>query len=97
MTTKQLIEELQKMPQDTEVMTWASLPEEHGYTKKVKLIEKQVGKKAITQYIDEPRKGDRIWDMHDVSKFQKDYPEWKYKYSLQDIIKNLCQSWSLII
>ena len=57
----------------------------------IKLIEKQTKKKALTSYIDENRKGDRIWDIHDVSKFQKDYPNWKYKYSLQDIIKNLCQ------
>ncbi len=42
-------------------------------------------------YVDEPRKGDRIWDIHDVSKFQKDFPNWKYKYSLKDIVKDLCQ------
>ena len=40
---------------------------------------------------DEPRKGDRCWDIHDVSKFKKDYPEWEYKYSLENIIKDLCQ------
>jgi len=57
----------------------------------IKLIEKETGKKAITQYIDEPRKGDRIWDIHDTTKFQKDYPNWKFKYSLKDIIKDLCQ------
>jgi CDP-paratose 2-epimerase len=55
------------------------------------LIEKETGKKAITKYIDQPRKGDRIWDIHDVSKFKKNYPNWDYKYSLQDIIKDLCQ------
>jgi CDP-paratose 2-epimerase len=57
----------------------------------IKMIENETGKKAITEYLPEPRKGDRIWDIHDVSKFQKDYPNWKYKYSLQDIIKDLCQ------
>jgi CDP-paratose 2-epimerase len=56
----------------------------------IDLIEKETGKKAITNYIDEPRKGDRIWDIHDVSKFKKDYPNWDYKYSLSDIIKDLC-------
>lgn len=56
----------------------------------IKLVEKKTGQKAITQYLPEPRKGDRIWDIHDVSKFQKDYPNWTYKYSLQDIIKDLC-------
>ena len=57
----------------------------------IDLIEKETGKVAVTQYIDEPRKGDRIWDIHDVSKFQKDYPNWQYKFSLSDIIKDLCQ------
>jgi len=56
----------------------------------IKLIEKQTGKKCVYNYIDSNRKGDRIWDIHDVSKFQKDYPNWDYKYSLQDIIKDLC-------
>lgn len=39
---------------------------------------------------DEPRFGDRQWDVHDVSKFKKDYPEWDYKYSLDDIMNDLC-------
>lgn len=37
----------------------------------------------------EERKGDRIWDVHDVSKFRTDYPEWDYRYSLSDIINDL--------
>ena len=57
----------------------------------IKLIGKETGKKVVTEYINEPRKGDRIWDIHDVSKFQKDYSNWKYKFSLQDIIKELCE------
>lgn len=57
----------------------------------IKLIEHETGKKAIVEYIDKPRLGDRIWDIHDCSKFQKDYPNWKYKYSLKDIIKDLCE------
>lgn len=56
----------------------------------IKMIEKETGKKAITEYITEPRSGDRQWDIHDVSKFKKDYSEWNYVYSLQNIIKDLC-------
>lgn len=52
-------------------------------------IEKRVGKKAIIEYVDEPRQGDRIWDVHDVKKFREDYPEWDYKYSLSDIFDDL--------
>lgn len=40
--------------------------------------------------IKEGRFGDRQFDIHDVSKFRKDYPEWDYKYSLDDIITDLC-------
>ena len=56
----------------------------------IEMIEKETGKKAIVEH-HEPRKGDRNWDIHDVSKFRNDYPEWEYKYSLKDIIKDLCK------
>ena len=56
----------------------------------IKLIEKETGKKAKTKYDETPRDGDRIWDIHDVSKFKKHYPNWDYDYSLNDIIKELC-------
>lgn len=36
-----------------------------------------------------PRKGDRLWDIHDITKFKTDYPLFDYSYSLQDIIKEL--------
>ena len=35
------------------------------------------------------RPGDRIWDVHDVSKFRSDYPEWEYVYSMDDIINDV--------
>lgn len=54
------------------------------------MISEELDKPFVYNYVDKPRKGDRIWDIHDVSKFQKDYPGWKYKYSLQDIMKDLC-------
>ena len=38
----------------------------------------------------EERFGDRQWDIHDVEKFRTHYPEWEYKYSLGDIIDDLC-------
>jgi CDP-paratose 2-epimerase len=56
----------------------------------IKIIEEKTGKKAITEYALE-RKGDRQWDVHDVSKFRRDYPGWDYEYSLDDIFNDLCQ------
>lgn len=55
----------------------------------IQMLERQTGRKGNITYIDEPRKGDRVFDIHDVSKFQSDYPKWEYKYSLKDIIKEL--------
>ena len=55
----------------------------------IDLIEKETGKKATYEFHEE-RAGDRVWDVHDVSKFKSHYPNWKYTYSLQDIIKDLC-------
>lgn len=57
----------------------------------IQLLEKETGNKLTYEYIPEPRLGDRQWDIHDVSKFRKDFPDWEYKYSLQDIIKDVCQ------
>lgn len=57
----------------------------------IKLFEDKLGKKAQVQYIDEPRQGDRIWDVHNVSKFREDYPEWSYTYNMNKIIENLCE------
>lgn len=54
-----------------------------------KLIAEKTGK-PFTYEIKEVRFGDRQWDVHDVSKFREDYPEWDYKYSLDDIINDLC-------
>ncbi len=56
----------------------------------ITLLEKETGKKAQIEYAEE-RLGDRRWDVHDVSKFRKDYPEWDYEYTLQDIINELAQ------
>lgn len=58
----------------------------------IELIEKETGKKAVTEYVKEERFADRIWDVHDVTKFRKDYPDWNYKYSLDEIIKDVCKT-----
>ena len=41
------------------------------------------------EYVDEARKGDHVWYISDVSKFRKDYPEWKYEYNLWAIFEDL--------
>ena len=51
-------------------------------------ISKKVGKPFKYEHYPE-RPGDRIWDVHDVSKFRSDYPEWEYAYSMDDIINDV--------
>ena len=55
------------------------------------LIEERLGKPFISEYVEEERFGDRIWDVHDMTKFREHYPGWDYEYSLDDIISDLCQ------
>lgn len=35
------------------------------------------------------RKGDHIWYISDVRKFQLDYPNWQYSYTIQDILDEM--------
>lgn len=51
-------------------------------------IAAETGKDFLYE-IQEARGADRQWDVHDVSKFRADYPEWEYQYSLSDIIKDV--------
>lgn len=54
-------------------------------------LEKITGKKANVKYSKNNRIGDHIWYISDVSKFQKHYPKWQYKYGIDDILKEICE------
>ena len=41
------------------------------------------------KYIKKPRTGDHIWYISDISKFKKDYPNWKQVYNTKKIINEL--------
>jgi len=51
-----------------------------------------LGKKAKYEYKDENRVGDHIWYISDVSKFRNHYPDWIFTYSIDDILKEICES-----
>lgn len=53
-------------------------------------IEKILDKKANTTYLETNRSGDHIWYISDVSKFQRHYPGWEYKYNLDMILQDIC-------
>ena len=39
----------------------------------------------------ENRIGDHIWYISDVSKFKKHFPDWRFKYGIDDILKEICE------
>lgn len=54
--------------------------------------EKILNKKANIKYKKEPRSGDHIWYISDVSKFKSHYPVWKYTFSNDQIIEDICKN-----
>lgn len=52
-------------------------------------IENILGYRLKYTLTDTPRIGDHIWYISDVSKFQKDYPNWHYEYDCDRIIKEM--------
>lgn len=57
----------------------------------VKKIEEITGKKAKIAYDKKPRVGDHIWYISDISKFRKHYPKWKFTYTMDMILEELCK------
>ena len=54
----------------------------------IELCEEITGKKIPISY-GEARTGDHKWWISDIWKFKKDYPQWNYKYCLEDIVRDL--------
>ena len=55
----------------------------------ITLCEEIAGKKMQVTQSDKNRVGDHIWYVSDVAKFQAHYPEWTYRYDLQDILTEI--------
>lgn len=58
----------------------------------ISMCQDVTGKKLDYTYTDEHRSGDHIWYVSDVEKFQSHYPEWHYKYTLQNIIEQMYEA-----
>ena len=58
----------------------------------IDMAESIVSKKLRYKYVDEPRKGDHKWYISDISKFKKDYPNWKISLNIEDIILDIYQN-----
>jgi CDP-paratose 2-epimerase len=60
----------------------------------ISLCENITGKKMNWSYSETNRIGDHIWWISDVSRFQKHYPEWNWKYNIEDILTQIYQNWT---
>ncbi len=60
----------------------------------IQLAEEITGKKMNYSYTPTHRVGDHIWWVSDISKFQTDYPDWQYRYTLRDILGQIFESLS---
>lgn len=60
----------------------------------IALCEKIAGKKLNFVYSEDNRIGDHIWYVSDVRKFKSHYPQWDYRYNLDDILQEIYNGWS---
>jgi CDP-paratose 2-epimerase len=58
----------------------------------IALCEEIGGRRLEMSYSEQSRKGDHIWWISDVRKFQAHYPEWGYRFTLRDILEQLFES-----
>jgi len=56
-------------------------------------LENILGKKALVTYTQEPRVGDHIWYISNLSKFKSQYPDWGITYDIDKTLGELCSRW----
>lgn len=60
----------------------------------IESTEKLCGRELNYVLSEEARSGDHIWWISDVRKFQRDYPDWQYRYNLQRILEEIVEATS---
>ena len=55
-------------------------------------FEDLIGERLVTEYVDEPRRGDHICYISDLSRLQADYPGWEVTVSLEAILEQLARA-----
>lgn len=58
-------------------------------------IESASGKMAKVKYSEINRKGDHIWYISDLTKFETDYPDWAITYGIDDLIEEMVNAVNL--
>jgi CDP-paratose 2-epimerase len=57
----------------------------------VKLCEDISGNQLIRTYVEENRRGDHIWWISDLSHFKADYPNWRLRFDVPEILQQIYQ------
>lgn len=55
----------------------------------ISLCERIAGRKINWSYSDQNRSGDHIWWISGVKRFQDDYPGWRYRYGLDETLREI--------
>lgn len=58
----------------------------------IEMCEAITGKPMNYEYSETNRVGDHIWWISDVSKFKEHYPDWTWKYNINDILTQIYQA-----
>ncbi len=58
----------------------------------IEMCEQITGKPMNYEYTEANRIGDHIWWISDVSKFKSHYPEWTWKYNINDILTQIYEN-----
>ena len=58
----------------------------------IRLAEELTGREFSFTVLDQARAGDHIWYISDVRRFQRDYPEWSYRYDLPAIMREIVEA-----
>jgi CDP-paratose 2-epimerase len=64
----------------------------------IAICEQITGKPLQSSYVEQNRRGDHIWWVSDLSRFQQHYPQWKLQYEVPQILQEIFefnhQRWS---
>ncbi len=55
----------------------------------IEICENITGRNLNYEYLDQNRKGDHKWYVSDLSKFKKDYPNWKQNYTIDQMLEEI--------
>ncbi len=55
----------------------------------IDICERLSGRKLSYTYVEDNRIGDHIWWISDVRKFQSHFPNWSYKYGIEEILSEI--------